>query len=186
MANAGLRFEDRLEGASNFSPWRERIGLLLEEQGLWEFVEGTSVLPTNLAQQPPHLRGDVKARRIIIDGVKDHIIHHLSGKKTAKDMWEALVKLYQSDNQSRKMLLKEKLKSTKMARVKSVVTYLTKFTQIKDELAHVEETVDETKLVTTALNGFTKQWDVLVRGVVAREKLPDWERLWDDFTQEEL
>jgi hypothetical protein len=23
-------------------------------------------------------------------------------------------------------------------------------------------------------------------GVVAREKLPDWERLWDDFTQEEL
>jgi hypothetical protein len=46
--------------------------------------------------------------------------------------------------------------------------------------------VDETELVRTALNGFTKQWDVFVRGVVAREKLPDWERLWDDFTQEEL
>jgi hypothetical protein len=46
MANAGLRFEDRLEGASNFSPWRERIGLLLEEQGLWEFAEGTTILPT--------------------------------------------------------------------------------------------------------------------------------------------
>jgi hypothetical protein len=26
---------------------------------------------------------------------------------------------------------------------------------------------------------------VFVREVVAREKLPDWERLWDDFTQEE-
>jgi hypothetical protein len=39
MENAGLRFEDRLEGASNFSPWRERIALVLEEQGLWEFVE---------------------------------------------------------------------------------------------------------------------------------------------------
>jgi hypothetical protein len=88
MANASLRFEDRMEGASNFSPWRERIGFLLEEQGLWEFVEGTTILPTNPAQQPSHLRRDVKARRIIIDGVKDHIIPHLSGKKTAKDMWE--------------------------------------------------------------------------------------------------
>jgi hypothetical protein len=60
MANAGLRFEDRLE--ANFSPWRERIGLLLEEQGLWEFVEGTTILPTDPTQQPTHLRRDVKAR----------------------------------------------------------------------------------------------------------------------------
>jgi hypothetical protein len=44
----------------------------------------------------------------------------------------------------------------------------------------------ETELVRTTLNGFTKQWDMFVRGVVAREKLPSWERLWDDFTQEEL
>jgi hypothetical protein len=37
-------------------------------------------------------------------------------------------------------------------------------------------------LVRTTLNGFTKQWEVFVHGVVAQEKLPDWERLWDDFT----
>jgi hypothetical protein len=40
--------------------------------------------------------------------------------------------------------------------------------------------------VRIALNGFTKLWDVFVRGVVSRDKLPNWERLWDDFTQEEL
>jgi hypothetical protein len=101
-------------------------------------------------------------------------------------MWEALVKLYQSDNQSRKMLRREKLRSAKMARGESIVRYLTKFTQTRDELAIVGEIVDETELVRTTLNGFTKQWDVFVRGVVAREKLLDWERLWDDLTQEEL
>jgi hypothetical protein len=73
-----------------------------------------------------------------------------------------------------------------MTKGESAVAYLTKFTQIRDELAAVEETVVKTELVRTALNGFTKQWDVFVRGVVAMEKLPDWERLWDDFTQEEL
>jgi hypothetical protein len=183
---AGLKFEDRLEGASNFCPWRERIGLVLEENGLWECVEGNIAAPTDPVQQVAHNKKDMKARRIIVDGVKDHIIPHLSGKKTAKDMWEALVKLYQSNNQSRKMLLREKLRSMKMAKGESVVTYLTKFTRIRDELAIVGEKVDETELVRTALNGFTKQWEVFVRGVVARENLTDWERLWKDFTQEEL
>jgi hypothetical protein len=28
--------------------------------------------------------------------------------------------------------------------------------------------------------------ETFVCGIVAREKLPDWERLWDDFTQEEM
>jgi hypothetical protein len=160
--------------------------LVLEENGLLEIVEGKVAAPADPVQLAAHTKKDVKARRILVDGVKDHIIPHLSGKKTAKDMWEALVKLYQSDNQSRKMLLREKLRSTKMAKGESMVTYLTKFTQIRDELAVVGEAVDETELVRTTLNGFTKQWEVFVRGVVAREKLPDWERLWDDFTQEEL
>jgi hypothetical protein len=99
-------------------------------------------------------------------------------------MWEALVKLYESDNQSRKMLLREKLRSTKMAKGESVLTNLTKFTHIRDALATVGEAVDETDLVRTTLKGFTKQWEVFVRVVVAWEKLPDWERLWDDFAQE--
>ena len=54
--------------------------------------------PTDLVQLAAHTKKDVKARRILVDGVKDHIIPHLSSKKTTKDMWEALVKLYQSNN----------------------------------------------------------------------------------------
>jgi hypothetical protein len=188
MASAGLRVEDRMDGASNFCPWRERISLVLEENGLLEIAKGKVAAPTDPVQLTAHTKKHVKARRILLDGVKDHIIPHLSSKKTAKEMWEAMVKLYQSDNQSRKMLLREKLRSTKMAKGESVFTYLTKLTQIQDELAAVRETVDETELVRsrTALNGFTKQWDVFVRGVIAREKLPNWERLQDDFTEEEL
>jgi hypothetical protein len=98
MASASLRFKDRLDGASNFCPWRERISLVLEENGLLEIVEGKVAAPANPVQRVAHNKKDVKARRIIVDGVKDHIIPHLSGKKTTKDMWEALVKLYQYEN----------------------------------------------------------------------------------------
>jgi hypothetical protein len=34
-----LIFEDRLEGASNYNPWKERITLVLMENGIREFVD---------------------------------------------------------------------------------------------------------------------------------------------------
>ena len=40
-----LTFEDRLDGESNFSPWKERIVLLLEESELWDIVEKSITIP---------------------------------------------------------------------------------------------------------------------------------------------
>ena len=42
-----------------------------------------------------------------------------------------------------------------------------------------------TVIVRYALNGFTTKWHTFVQRVVARDKLLDWTRLWDDFVQEE-
>jgi hypothetical protein len=42
------------------------------------------------------------------------------------------------------------------------------------------------ELVRITLNRFTKEWEVFVKCVVGHENLPDWNRLWDDFTQEEI
>lgn len=39
MAASGLRFEDRLEVASTYSPWKERIVLVLMENGIREFAD---------------------------------------------------------------------------------------------------------------------------------------------------
>ena len=111
---------------------------------------------------------------IILNGGKDHIVPHHSGKKTALDMWMALGSLYQSKNENRKMVLQERLRSTNMAKGEGVVPYLTRLTQIMDELGAVGSKTKDEELVWIALNGFSKPWDVFVKGVVAREKLPDW------------
>ena len=37
---------------------------------------------------------DIKSRRIILDGVKDHVIPHLFGNTTSKDMWEVMNKIF--------------------------------------------------------------------------------------------
>jgi hypothetical protein len=109
------------------------------------------------------------------------LIPHVTGKTNSYEMWESLTKLYQSTNENRKMVLREKLKSIKMTKAENVVTYLTRLTQVRDELGVVGEAIADSELVRTTLNGVTKQWVVFVEGIVPRENLPKWERLWDDF-----
>ena len=45
MASIGLRVEDRLDGGGNWTPWKARSVLLLEECELWEIVEQTVTVP---------------------------------------------------------------------------------------------------------------------------------------------
>ena len=69
--------------------------------------------------------------------------------------------------------MQERMCSTKMTKGKGVVPYLTRPTQIMDELGVVGSKTDDEELVQIALNGFSKTWDTFVKGVVAREKLPN-------------
>jgi hypothetical protein len=45
--------------------------------------------------------------------------------------------------------------------------------------------VDDAELMTTTLNGFPSSWDAFVQGIFARSKLPKFDKLWKDYTQEE-
>lgn len=38
----------------------------------------------------------------------------------------------------------------------------------------------------TALFGVTKSWVPFVQAIVGREHMPNWDRVWDDFIQEEI
>jgi hypothetical protein len=94
MVASGFWFEDKLDVVSNYSPWKERIMLVLIENDIWELSNSIVAPPVDPKDLAAHKLKDVKARRIILDGVKDHFIPHLSGKTTARDMWEALKSLF--------------------------------------------------------------------------------------------
>ena len=109
-----LRVEDRLDGAANFSPWNARINLILEENELCDIVHGTTtnpvVVPADATDKATFMKKDVRVRRVILDALKDHVIPHISAKDHAFEMWTSLTNLYQSSNENKKMVLREKLK----------------------------------------------------------------------------
>ena len=84
--------------------------LILEVNDLLDFAKTIVTPPIDATLLVEHNNKDAKARIFILHVVRDHIIPHLSWKKTTKKMWEALTKLYQSDNHNRNMVLRDKLK----------------------------------------------------------------------------
>ena len=52
-----------------------------------------------------------RAKSIILDGDKDHLVPHIAEKETTNEMCEALKKLYQHTFVQRRMLLENQLRS---------------------------------------------------------------------------
>jgi hypothetical protein len=93
-----LNIEDRLEGETNFQAWKERVLLLLEENDLKEYVEVVVASPTDPQELEAHKKKEVKAKQVLLESIKDHLIPHIAEKKYAKEMYDALVSLYQNKN----------------------------------------------------------------------------------------
>jgi hypothetical protein len=188
MSVSHMRVEDRLAGTSNWSPWKARMVFVLEDLELWDIVEAIfSPIPiTAPILVAEFRRRNNKEKRIICDAVKDHIIPHLTGKTCAFEMWASFFKLYESSNENRIMVLHDRLRGIQMLEDESITSFLGRYTQIRDDLVAVGEVVNPNSLVRQAMNNFTKSWGPFVRGIVAKEVIPTWESMWDEFIKEEI
>lgn len=180
-----LRLEDRLEGANNFRSWRTRILFVLEENDIQNHVRIEITEPEEEEEIFKYRKNEGKAKRILIDFVKDHLIPHIYEQETAKKMFDALVGLFECNTTSRKLSLRNQLQSTTMNRSDMVATYFMKISQLKDQLTVIGDIVSDDELVNVALNKFASSWDPFVQGICSRAKLPKFEKFWNHCVQEE-
>eukprot|EP00253_Pinus_taeda_P027468 PITA_27468 len=111
MSFNGLRLEYALEGSSNYIAWKDRMEVALDDNGLKEFIDSDVPKPTDVAQVADWKKKTTKCRRILLEGVRDHIVSNLHGKATPYLMWKALTDLFQSKSDQRKLALKDKLRN---------------------------------------------------------------------------
>jgi hypothetical protein len=57
-------------------------------------------VPTYATLLAAYTKKNIKAKRIILDSIKDHVIPHVTRKSNAYEMWDSLTKLYQSSNEN--------------------------------------------------------------------------------------
>jgi hypothetical protein len=88
MSVTSVKVEDRLDGASNFLPWKERISVILKEQDLWDVIINPPLAPVQTSTGTPAVvdpivheawdKKDIKAQRVILEDIKDHLILHVA------------------------------------------------------------------------------------------------------------
>ena len=101
----------------------------------------------------------VKAKRIITDSIKDHLIPHVSSLKTPKEVFDALPKLFKGKNINRNMTLRNQLNNVKIQNSETMQSYFPRVSQIKEQLEAIEENVEEGQFVMATLNGLLRSWD---------------------------
>ena len=56
------------------------------------------VVPVDADPLKAYKKNMEKAKQLILDEVRDHVVCHITGKGTTKEMWDALVTLYQGSS----------------------------------------------------------------------------------------
>lgn len=128
MSN-NVRVEDKLKGAANFFSWKIRITTILEESELQSFIESDISIPEDEAKKATWKRRNNKARKIIVDFVKDHILPSISNQKKAFEVFKTIKDMFEINNSSRLITLKNQLMNTKMNKGETISSYFGKISE---------------------------------------------------------
>lgn len=85
--------------------------VVLDDNGVWEYTQ-TDILKLaapNAQALSQWKKDTTKSRRIILEGVRDHVVSNLHGKETPFSMWKNLIDLFQSSSDAKKLALTDNL-----------------------------------------------------------------------------
>lgn len=180
-----MRVEDRLEGASNFVSWKIRIIAILEELELESYIEENLDMPNDEPQKSTWKRRNNKAKKIIIDSVKDHILPSIARLPKAYEVFETIKNTYEVNNASRMLTLKQQLLNIKMNKDDTISTYLSRISEVKDQLQTIGNEVDDQEISLIALRGLPISWESYIQCISRTPPLPKFEQLKNKCIQEE-
>ena len=87
-------------------------------------------------------RSMAKAKRTIAYSIKDHLISHVYSFKKLKEVYDALKNMFKGKNINQKTTLRNQLKNVNIQNSKTIHSYFTSVSQIKEKLEAVEENIE--------------------------------------------
>jgi hypothetical protein len=119
----------------------------------------------------------VRAKRIIANSIKYHLIPQVASKNTPKEIFYALTRMYEGKNINWYMNLRNQLKNTKMQKGETVHDYFSRVSQFKEELEEIGDNLDEYEFILTTFNGLTRRWDSFIQAICARKEKLQFDNL---------
>jgi hypothetical protein len=84
----------------------------------------------------------VREKRIILDSIKDHLIHHVSSLSSPNQMIDTLTHWFEGSNTNRRMTLRSQLKNVKMQNLETTHSYFSRVNQINEQIEAIGDSVE--------------------------------------------
>lgn len=83
-----------MDAISNYAIWKDRIQTVFEEAAVSDIVQQVVVPPTVADELAEFTKNNAKAKRILMDNLKNHAVPQMRGNTYAYQMWTILTTLY--------------------------------------------------------------------------------------------
>lgn len=123
--------------------------------------------------------------KIIVDGVRNHIMPIITKHETAYHMFKALESAFNINNASRTLALKREINHISMKKGESINAYFMRILVLRDELATLGYEIQIKELTLISLDGLPSTWKTFVQGISARAKYLKFDTIREDCLQEE-
>jgi len=174
---------------SDYHAWKMSLDLNLEENDVMDYVKGRVKEPPSsapVAAKTKYKKGEVKAKKIIVDSIHKPLVAYISDLETSKEMYDTLVGMFKVNNANQVLFLKNKLKDIKMDRGESIQSYFMRITEIKNDLLPIGEVIGDRELTLISLGGLTREWDVFNTTILNNHRILGFDKLLARCTQREI
>lgn len=163
-----IKGENKLEGTSNYRSWKKRIDLILEKNIVPNLAKGKVKKPTKDSSDVDKVKFrelELVAMTLMVEGIKDNLIPFIANINHAQEMCEALSKLFTIKNIGQVASLNNELRTTKMTKEDTMVSFFVKIARIRDDLLATDGIVLDKELVISALLELPPTWGAFVAGL---------------------
>ena len=112
--------------ASNFATCKVRFEIRADNNGVLEYIQGRMLeLPKNASAclNNRYKKGESKEKKIIVDGLQDHLLAYVGNLIKYKDMYDNISDMYEISNLNDIITLKDQLKEMNMNKGEVVQSY---------------------------------------------------------------
>ena len=100
-------------------------------------------MPEEESEKTTWKRHKSKAKKIIIDVVRDHILPSIARLKTAYKAFKTIKDPFEINNKRKILTLKHQLLNIKINKGKTITTYFLRISEIRDQLATIGNNADD-------------------------------------------
>ena len=155
---------DKFNG-ENFSLFKFKMEMILDEKDLWDLVEGTEIAPPTGSDEKLILafkKHERTAFRILCTHLVDAQLQHVKSCKGTAEAWKTLRGIHETKGLANILFLKRKFFTIKMQESDDLLQHINKVKTLADQLEALDVTVMEGDIVMTLLESLPSSFENLI------------------------